>query len=112
MCNQRSVKEKLLWGILGFPLCHLTQLMHVVIIMRNFVAVMTVCSLMLDISRCWTSVGSTSLSSGVTIKLIREVAENAHTFSSAEDIEKRLPIFSQSHAISMWNIVKQFLQKV
>ena len=34
MCNQ-SVKEKLLWGILGFPLCHLTQLMHVVIIMRN-----------------------------------------------------------------------------
>ena len=59
-----------------------------------------------------TSVGSTSLSSGVTIKLIREVAENAHTFSSAEDIEKRLPIFSQSHAILMWNIVKQFLQKV
>ena len=59
-----------------------------------------------------TSVGSTSLTSGVTIKLIREVAENAHTFSSAEDIEKRLPIFSQSHAISMWNIVKQFLQKV
>ena len=49
MCNQRSVKEKLLWGILGFPLCHLTQLMHVVIIMRNFVAVMTVCSLMLHL---------------------------------------------------------------
>ena len=59
-----------------------------------------------------TSVGSMSLSSGVTIKLIREVVENAHTFSSAEDIEKRLPIFSQSHAISMWKIVKQFLQKV
>ena len=59
-----------------------------------------------------TSVGSPSLSSGVTIKLIREVAENAHTFSSAEDIEKRLPIFSHSHAISMWKIVKQFLQKV
>ena len=56
-----------------------------------------------------TSVGSTSLSSGVTIKLIREVAENAHTFSLAEDIENRLPIFSQSHAISMGNIVKQFL---
>ncbi|XP_068723416.1 uncharacterized protein [Montipora capricornis] len=59
-----------------------------------------------------TTIGSTSLSSGVTIKLIREVAENAHTFSSAEDIEKRLPFFSQSHAISVWNIVKQFLQKV
>lgn len=59
-----------------------------------------------------TSVGSMSLSSGVTIKLIRKVVENVRTFSSAEDIEKRLPIFSQSHAISMWKIVKQFLQKV
>ena len=53
-----------------------------------------------------------SLSSGVTKKLICEMAENAHTFSSAEDIEKRLLIFSQSHAISMWKIVKQFLRKV
>ena len=59
-----------------------------------------------------TIVGSSSLSSGVTIKLIHEVAENAHTFSSAEDIEKRLPFFSQSHAISIWKIVEQFLQKV
>ncbi|KAK2554248.1 hypothetical protein P5673_024250 [Acropora cervicornis] len=58
-----------------------------------------------------TIVGSSSLSSGVTIKLIHEVAENAHTFSSAEDIEKRLPFFSQSHAISIWKIVEQFLQK-
>ena len=33
-----------------------------------------------------TIVGSSSLSSGVTIKLIHEGAENAHTFSSAEDI--------------------------
>ena len=59
-----------------------------------------------------TIVGSSSLSSGVTIKLIHEVAENAHTFSSAEDIEKRLPFFSQSHAISIRKIVEQFLQKV
>ena len=59
-----------------------------------------------------TIVGSTSLSSGVTIKLIHEVAENAHTFSSAEDIEKRLPFFSRSHVISIWKIVKQFLQRV
>ena len=31
-----------------------------------------------------TSVGSTSLSSDVTIKLIHEVAENGHKFSSAD----------------------------
>ena len=59
-----------------------------------------------------TIVGSSSISSGVTIKLIHEVVENAHTFSLAEDIEKRLPFFSQSHAISIWKIVEQFLQKV
>ena len=43
-----------------------------------------------------TSVGSPSLSSGVTIKLIREVAENAHIFSSAEDIEKRVIVKNSS----------------
>lgn len=35
-----------------------------------------------------TTVGSTSLSSGVTIKLIGEIVDKAHTFSSAADIEK------------------------
>lgn len=59
-----------------------------------------------------TIVGSSSLRSGVTIKLIHEIAEIAHTFSSAEDIEKRLPFFSQSHPISIRKIVKQFLHEV
>ena len=152
MCNQRSVKEKLLWGILGgfFDTAHaccdyyeklcscddcvLSDVASVIwlppwqmkplhYLMKMFILIPyselnmdQIAQLNEELVKFWlsgrTSVGSTSLSSGVTIKLIREVAENAHTFSSAEDIEKRLPIFSQSHAISMWNIVKQFLQKV
>ena len=56
-----------------------------------------------------TSVGSTSLSSGVTIELINEIVGKAHTFSSAGDIEDSLPIFCHSHAISIWNIVKQYI---
>lgn len=45
--QSKKCKREIIMGYFGFPLCHLTQLMHVVIIMRNFVAVMTVCSLML-----------------------------------------------------------------
>ena len=58
-----------------------------------------------------TSVGSVSLCSGVSIELISEIVDKASTFSSAEDIEERLPIFSHSHAISVWNIIKQCVQK-
>lgn len=58
-----------------------------------------------------TSVGSTSLSSGVTTELINQIVDRAHTFSSPEDIEECLPIFSHSHAISIWNIVKQYVKK-
>ena len=58
-----------------------------------------------------TTVGSTSLSSGVTIKLIGEIVDKAHTFSSAADIEESLPIFSHHHAISIWNIVKQYTKR-
>ena len=39
-----------------------------------------------------TSVGTTSLSSGITIEMINEFYEKAHTFSSVEDIEERLPV--------------------
>ena len=58
-----------------------------------------------------TSVGSTSLSNGVTTELINQIVDRAHTFSSAGDIEECLPIFSHSHAISIWNIVKQYVKK-
>ena len=58
-----------------------------------------------------TSVGSTSLSSGVTTELINQIVDKAHTFSSAGDIEDCLPIFSHSHAIRIWNIVKQYVRK-
>ena len=57
-----------------------------------------------------TTVASTSFSSGVTIKLICETVDKAHTLSSAADIEESLLIFSHHHAISIWNIVKQFTQ--
>ena len=36
-----------------------------------------------------TAVGTTSLSSGITIEMINEFYEKAHTFSSVEEIEKR-----------------------
>ena len=58
-----------------------------------------------------TTVGSTSLSSGVTTELISQIIDKAHTFSSAGDIEECLPIFSHSHAICIWNIVKQYVKE-
>ena len=55
-----------------------------------------------------TSVGSTSLSSGVSIELISQIVDKAHTFTSPADIEENLPIFSHGHAVSIWDIVKQY----
>ena len=49
------------------------------------------------------SVGTTSLSSGITIEMINEFYEKAHSFSSVEDIEERLPVFSHNHAVAFWN---------
>jgi len=50
-----------------------------------------------------TSVGTTSLSSGITIEMINKFYEKAHTFSSVEDIRERLPLFSHNHAVAFWN---------
>ncbi len=58
-----------------------------------------------------TSVGSTSLSTGVSIELISQIVDKAHTFTSPADMEENLPIFSQSHAVSIWEIVKQYIEK-
>ena len=51
-----------------------------------------------------TSVGTTGLSSGITIEMIDEFYEEAHTFSSVEDIEERHPVFSHNHAVAFWII--------
>ena len=47
--QSKKCKREIIMSILGFLLCHLTQLKHVAIIMRNFVAVLTVCSLVLHL---------------------------------------------------------------
>lgn len=58
-----------------------------------------------------TSVGTTSLSSGITIEMINEFYEKAHTFSSVEDIEERLPVFSLNHAVAFWNALQESLSE-
>ena len=58
-----------------------------------------------------TSVGTTSLSSGTTIEMINEFYEKAHTFSSVEDIEERLPVFSHNHGVAFWNVLNEILSE-
>ena len=55
------------------------------------------------------SVGSTSLSSGITIDLIDEVVKNVSFLTSPEEIEKRCHIYSKSHAIAIWNIIQKYI---
>ena len=59
-----------------------------------------------------TCVGSTSLSTGISIELINDVIENASTFTSVEEIEGRLPVFSHKTAVSIFDIVKNFIGNV
>ena len=58
-----------------------------------------------------TSVGTISLSSGITIEMINEFYEKAHTFSSVEDIKERLPVFSHNHAVAFWNALQESLSE-
>lgn len=58
-----------------------------------------------------TSVGTTSLSSGITIEMINEFYEKAHTFSSVEDIEERLPVFIHNHGVAFWNVLYESLSE-
>ena len=58
------------------------------------------------------SVGTTCLSSGITIEMINEFYEKAHTFSSVEDIEERLPVFSHNHEVAFWNVLNEILSDV
>ena len=53
------------------------------------------------------SVGSTSLSSGITITLMDEVVQNAFFLPMVEEIESRLPIYSRKYATAMWAIVQK-----
>ena len=59
-----------------------------------------------------TSVGSTSLSSGVTIKFMKWLKMHIHSLQQKTLKKDFLSLAKLSHATSIWNIVKQFLQKV
>ena len=56
-----------------------------------------------------TFVGSTSLSSGISLKLIKHIVENATSFTSVEGIEDRLPVFSHENAEAIWIILKKYI---
>ena len=58
-----------------------------------------------------TSIGATSVSGGITIEMINEFYERAHTFSSVKDIEERLPVFSHNHGVAFWNALNESLSE-
>lgn len=55
-----------------------------------------------------TCVGSTSLVTGVSLELLEQIAQNASTFSSIEDLSEKLPFFSHEHALSIWDILNKY----
>lgn len=56
-----------------------------------------------------TSVGGTSLSSGITLDLVDQIVKNVHQLTSVEKIEATLPIFSRRNAIAIWEIVQKYI---
>lgn len=56
-----------------------------------------------------TSVGGTSLSSGITLDLVHQIVKNVHQLTSVEKIEATLPIFSRRNAIAIWKIVQKYI---
>ena len=55
------------------------------------------------------SVGGTSLSSGITLNLIDQVIKNVHLLTSEEKIKAMLPIYSRRNAMAIWNIVEKYI---
>jgi len=56
-----------------------------------------------------TSVGGTSLSSGITWDPVAQIVINVHQSTSVETIEAMLPIFSRRNAIAIWEIVQKYI---
>lgn len=58
-----------------------------------------------------TFVGSTSFSSGMSIKLIEQIVENATctSLTSVECIEDRLPVFNLEDAEAIWSILVKYI---
>lgn len=55
------------------------------------------------------SVGSTSLSRGITIGLIDDIVKNVFLLTSLDEIEARLPIYSRTYTIAIWNIIQKYI---
>lgn len=53
-------------------------------------------------------VGSTSLVTGITLDLLKDITQNATAFCGVEDLEENLPLFSHSHALSIWEILRKY----
>lgn len=53
------------------------------------------------------SVGGTSLSSGITLDLIDQVVKNVHLLTS-EKIEEILSMFSRKSAAAIWKIIQKY----
>lgn len=54
------------------------------------------------------AVGSAGLSSGITISLINDIVKNVNFLTSVEEIATRLPIYSKSQAVVIWNIIQKY----
>ena len=55
------------------------------------------------------TVGGTSLSSGITLDLIDQVVRNVHLLTSEDKLEAMVPIFSREHAMAIWKIVQKYI---
>lgn len=55
------------------------------------------------------SVGGTSLSSGITLDLIDQIVKSVNLLTSEEKIEEMLPIFSRKNATAIWKIIQNYI---
>lgn len=55
------------------------------------------------------SVGSISLSSGISIDIIDKVVQNVFFITSVEEIESRFPVYSRMNATAIWAIVQKYI---
>ena len=55
------------------------------------------------------SVGGTSLSSGITLDLVDQIVKSVHLLTSEEKIEETLPIFCRKNATATWKIIQKYI---
>ena len=57
------------------------------------------------------SVGGTSLSSGITLDLIDQTVKSVHLLTSEKKIEEMLPIFCRKNATAIWKIIQKYIHR-